>query len=137
MDKLYDEICDELEEKIRKYAREELEYEDLLEIDNKEKLFGLNWDEEIFNLKQKVSDKMLKVYKETIELEELVAELESFKGQDIKKDIDIDYIKTHAILLGRNRAPEQGAENSQWYLPPYPEPSMVTNLEREFSSNGK
>ncbi|KAL6121529.1 hypothetical protein NUSPORA_01533 [Nucleospora cyclopteri] len=127
--KLYEEISKELEDAIIKYMRGEINVETVCKADLREKLFHSNWNEKKAELKNKIHESLKEICLELNEVEKNTKILKDLIKEN-KKEINMEDILSHAMLLGRNRNPPQGAENSQFYLPPFPNQFMTTNLNK-------
>lgn len=118
---VYEKTIKELKEGIKKYMNDELELEKLLELNYKKNLFKNDLkntiEKEEKRLKQFIFTCIKLLYSKINKIEEKKNAL--YTIDDTYIDIDKHELFLYGIFVGQNKIPPQGAETSQYYLPPY------------------
>lgn len=129
MEKLYREVSDKLLEGLKKYLKGEIQYEQLEKLSLRENLVYNNnkWNEIIEEKSKKIVEIYRGIYDEILKVDEYVKKAEDMDKGDTF-EVDLEGIKAHAEILGRNSVQPIGNENSAWYYPPFPSITMISAL---------
>ncbi|EED43489.1 hypothetical protein EBI_26271 [Enterocytozoon bieneusi H348] len=118
---IYEKTIKELEEGIKKYMNDKLDLEELLELNYKKNLFKNDLkstiEKEEKRLKQFIFTCIKSLYDKINKIEEKKNILCTI--DDAYIDVDKYELFLYGIFVGQNKLPPQGAETSQYYLPPY------------------
>ncbi|ORD93862.1 hypothetical protein ECANGB1_1438 [Enterospora canceri] len=120
MQKLYEMIARKLEQGIEQYARREIDIDELRLLNAYEQAFDKNWEEEKQRLRRIISTKLRKMNLDLNEAEAKLNELKAIENKEVQ--VDMDKMFEYGFIVGRNKRQPEGAENSQFYLPPFPQP---------------
>lgn len=136
MQNFYDKVSKDLLESVEKYLNSEIELEELLIAQEREKLLYeyKNWDNIKKDLKESIFKMTEKLFREINECEK---KIKTFKKLNESNNIecDIDSLISHSFITNRNRMPPAGYEHSNWYLGAYPTVNMIENIYEELDSD--
>ncbi|KAI4291756.1 hypothetical protein PAPHI01_1030 [Pancytospora philotis] len=130
MNQLYREASERLLESVSKYMEGEITLDELKEADLQEKLVYeyQTWDSLEQALRSNIFAKVRRLYDEVNQMDKCVRELDQLCAPKVH-DVDIEAVKAHAHILGRNRMPPAGFYGSSWYCGAFPTSDMVDSLK--------
>jgi len=126
---IYEEICRLTVAAAERYLNDEISLEELLAVEEKMSLgWSYNeWPNMKQHLKNSIFENTLELYNKINDCERLVLSLQKMDKPRVI-ECNIEDLTAHAMILGRNRAPPLGLEQSSWYLPPFPSIQMIEAL---------
>lgn len=136
MQELYDKITEEFTEAFEKYMNDEITFEEIQKIQEKENLIlqHKDWSDRRIKLKENIFQFSKKLYSEINECEQKIRTFKTI-STEIEFEIDEEALLSHAMLMARNKVPPSGFENSNWYLGPYPTLQTIEALNESNNKN--
>lgn len=127
MDRLYQEVSQQLIDAVERYMADEISLDELAEVDAREHLVYeyKDWPWLAKNLRSFIFASTKQLYDEINELDKSIRTVDQTSGG---KEYESDGLVAHSQILGRNRMPPPGLYGSSWYVGPYPTLAMVGAL---------
>ncbi|KAF9763166.1 hypothetical protein NGRA_1461 [Nosema granulosis] len=128
MNKLYNEIVEDLILKLDGYSKGEIQYEDLRK--------GFLEEEVAYSLELSTSKEIIfevekKLYEHLREVEIKLKNLDNLEKNGDSVDLEVDRIISHSRMISRNKKPLESYSNSIWYLPFCPNHHHIESLYEE------
>lgn len=137
MDRLYQEIVDDLLRKLQNYSQDDIPYEELQIAFLREELAYRHpeWDTIEASLRESIFEVENGLYSHLRRVEESVREniREKNDTQENERvdDVDVKGLVSHSRMISRNKMPLEGYSTSNWYLPFCPNHNHVEGLYDE------
>lgn len=132
MDRLYDEVIEKIIDGVRKFIDGRMDLMELKKIQQEEEILYnyKKWSQQREFLKRSIFKIVKDLNNELEDLEEQIKKLK-YINQSNEMSINLENLMAHSQLLGRNRMPPPGFENSNWYIASFPTFQMLDKLKEE------